>query len=502
MDKRYDVIVLGSDVNALLTATRYAQAGKEVLLLEPDAALGGLARTETVPDGYAYQAGWMDAGSLRLDALSAAGVDGVEFIEPAVTAFTPATEGPAITLYRDIERTVAALAEVSATDADALPRFMAHVGALAGTLETHLRRQPSLGQMAELLLNEPALVQFANVPLRETLDHWFETPALKGVLATAGTLGLNHGPYQQGSGLSFLYQYIGAGSGGFRASRFVRGGNGALVAALALAAEAAGVTLRAGTPIDQIALTGSRATGVVAGGEAIAADLVVSAYDARQTLFEWVKPWHLPPSVVRRLRSTPYRGTTAKLVAGLRRLPTFVGQTSAEQLHGHVIICPSPAYLERAADDAKYGRFSAEPALEITFPSLHTPSLAPGDEHLMEVVIRYAPYRLRDDDWATAREALAETVWATLARVAPEIRSLVTWAHLLTPADYAAEFDLTEGSWTQGQMGVEHLFAMRPLPGYAAGAAPVPGLAFCGGAAHPGGGLTGLLPADLPGLEP
>jgi phytoene dehydrogenase-like protein len=78
-----------------------------------------------------------------------------------------------------------------------------------------------------------------------------------------------------------------------------------------------------------------------------------------------------------------------------------------------------------------------------------------------------------------------------LAEHAPNIKSLILHRQVLTPLDLEREFGLTEGNIFQGELSVEQLFFLRPVPGWAQYATPVQRLWMCGSATHPGGGVMG-----------
>ncbi len=176
----------------------------------------------------------------------------------------------------------------------------------------------------------------------------------------------------------------------------------------------------------------------------------------------------------------------------LSGLPHFVGSPDdGSLLTGHTIICPSPEYLERAYDDAKYGRFSQNPYLDIVIPSLLDPSLAPEGQHVMSISMQYAPYHLREGNWDEQREALGETILDTLSQYAPHLREQILYQEVITPLDWERDYGLTEGSIYHGQMALDQLLFMRPVAGYGKYRTPIENLYLCGSGTHPGGGVSG-----------
>lgn len=490
MSNNYDVIVIGAGHNGLIAAHGLAKAGKSVLVVEQR------GEDEALFPGFRLALGMDDdAGLLRQSVIDGMGLvaHGVAFVEPEVTAFAPQLNGRSLTLHRHLQHSIANIATHSEQDAGCFAEWREKIGQLTAVLEPHLHQPPTLEQMGALLLGQSELVRYANVSARETLNWWFENEPLKGLLASSSVIGLEHGPYAQNSGFMLLYQYANADGGGFRASRFVQGGMGKLRQAMVAAAVGQGVEIWGETAVSHILLHDGRATGVqLTDGQTIHAGLVVSSATPRHTFFHLVKPYNLEPRFMRRVRSRVYRGTTAKLVLAVSHLPEFLGQTDAAQLDGHIVLCPSTEYLEQAADAAKYGRFSPRPLLDLTIPTRHAPELAPAGQHLLNITMRYAPYTLRGSSWGEQREALAETILQTLESYAPGLRDTILHQHLITPLDWEQQFGLTEGCLHHGQMGLEQMFAMRPIPGWSQYTTPITNLYLCGAGTHPGGGLTGL----------
>jgi phytoene dehydrogenase-like protein len=238
------------------------------------------------------------------------------------------------------------------------------------------------------------------------------------------------------------------------------------------------------------------ATGVVLeNGDEISADIVISNVDPKKTFFDLVEPTYLDPEFLLKIRNIRSRGTLAKVNLALDGIPQF--ETSrpepAEKLCGGIIcIAPSLDYLERAADASKYGKFSEQPFLEITIPSIADPSLAPAGKHVMSIWMQYAPYHLKGGSWNGEREALGDTVINVIDSYAPGFKQLVRARQILTPLDLEKTFGLTEGHIYHAELALDQMFFMRPVPGWARYRTPIEGLYLCGSGTHPGGGISGL----------
>ncbi len=508
MTQQYDTIVIGGGHNGLVTAVKLAKAGQKVLVLEKRATVGGAATTEELFPGFQANVGAPDANLLADETINdlALSEQGVTFVEPDVAVFAPTENGRALTLYRDDSKTQTALAAFSAKDAEKYPQFAQQVRQYAGILKQMMALTPpdltrlSLGELpgwgkvglnVKRMGSRPMmeLIRLLPMGLADYLNEWFETDLLKGALAGYAIIGQHQGPRSMGTVLTFLYQQ----TGGFLRNRFVKGGMGTLMAGLAAEAAKHGAEIRTNAPVAHILVEDNKVAGVqLASGERITAKNVASSADPVHTFMHLVGPQQLEPRFMRQVRHVMMRGSTAQVILALDGLPEFRGQEDVAQLMGHIRFAPSLDYVEKAYDAVKYGRISTAPYLDATIPTLHDASLAPAGHHLMTVTMRYAPYRLRDGGWDERKEALGDLVVDTLAKVAPNLPSLIAHRHVMTPLDLEREFGLTEGAVYHGQMGLDQLLVMRPVPGYGRYRTPIQNLYLCGAGAHPGGGITGL----------
>jgi phytoene dehydrogenase-like protein len=220
----------------------------------------------------------------------------------------------------------------------------------------------------------------------------------------------------------------------------------------------------------------------------------VSGTNPRHTFLQLVDPVDLEPDFITRIRNYRCPGTVAKLNVALRGLPAFRGVSGdlTTMLRGRVHIGPGIDYLERAFDASKYGEIPADPYLDVTFPSIADPSMAPAGRHVMSVHMQYAPFQLRGGEaWPAKSAALTSRVLATLETYAPGISSLVEFHQTITPADLEHVYGLTGGHIYHGEHSLDQLFTMRPTLGWAQYRTPLAGLYLCGSGTHPGNGLTG-----------
>ena len=312
-------------------------------------------------------------------------------------------------------------------------------------------------------------------------------------MSASGIIGTFLGVRSPGTAYVLLHHYMGEIDGAFRSWGLSRGGTGAISEAIASAGREAGVEIRTETAVSRIIVKDGSAVGVVLeNGDYLTSQTVASSVDPNLTFLRMVGTEHLPDDFVAEIRRYKYRGSSGKVNLALDALPDFTCMPGpGDHLRGAISISPSVEYMERAYDDAKYGRYSRRPYIDMVIPSLTDPSVAPPGKHVMSCFVQYAPYHLKDGSWDDHREAFGDTVIDTIAQHAPNIRDIILHRQVVTPLDLEREWGLTEGNIFQGELTLEQLFFLRPAPGWAHYRTPIRNLYMCGSATHPGGGIMG-----------
>ncbi len=513
MAQKYDVIVAGGGHNGLVTAAYLARAGRKVLVLERREIVGGCSVTEEIWPGFrvstaAYLSSLLQDRIVKELELERHGYR-VDAKDPAF--FSPFPDDRYLFFWQDRQRTFNEMAKFSRRDAERYGAYEHHLERLAEVVESLLLVTPPefppsspgdfidylklLGRLRGLSRQEiVGLVKIFTQSASDFLDDWFESPEIKVTLATDGVIGANGGPRSPGTAYILMHHCMG-GVGGKRGLwGFVRGGMGAISDAIASAARAAGVTIRTNASVKRIDVRNGRVRGVVLeDGEEIEARLVASNLDPHRTFLHLLEERDLPPDFVASIRRFRIEGTSCKINLAMSGLPSFRALPGAPgpQHRATMHICPSVEYVERAWDDAKYGRPSREPLLELTCPTMYDPSLAPPGKHIIGIFLQYAPYTLSESTWEELREPFAERVFDIIEQYAPGFRNLVLERQVLTPLDLERRFGITRGNIFHGEMSLDQMFVMRPLAGWAKYKTPVEGLYLCGSGAHPGGGVMG-----------
>ena len=508
---RYDAIIIGGGHNGLTTAAYLARAGRKVLVLERRHVLGGAAVTEEVFPGFRFSVCSYVVSLLRPEIIRELDLPrhGLEIL-PLDGTFTPMPSGDYLWRVNDHAKTRREIARHSRLDAEAYDEYgraMVEMGRFVKPILGMLPPDPTsldprgLKQLLFLLRRFQRLprndqynqVQLMTMSAVDFLDQWFETDVLKATMSASGIIGTFLGVRSPGTAYVLLHHYMGEIDGAFRSWGLARGGTGAISNAIAGAARAAGVEIRANVEVAKIIVAGNRAEGVVLrNGDEIRARVVASSVDPRLTFLRLLDTGTLPDDFVEDIHRYKFRGSSAKVNLALDTLPDFTALPGpGPHLRGAVSISPSVDYMERAYDDAKYGRFSKKPYIDIVIPSLTDPSVAPPGKHVMSCFVQYAPYHLKEGTWDDQREALGDAVIDTLAEYAPNIRGIVRHRQVLTPLDLEREWGLSEGNIFQGELTLEQLFFLRPAPGWAQYRTPVSHLYMCGSSTHPGGGIMG-----------
>jgi phytoene dehydrogenase-like protein len=323
------------------------------------------------------------------------------------------------------------------------------------------------------------------------LDEWFETDALKATMSASGIIGTFMGPRSPGTAYVLLHHYMGELDGAFRSWGFARGGMGTISRVIADAARHYGAEISTQASVDRVLVRNGRAYGVaLQSGEEFEAKVIVSGVDPKRTFLKMVGTSHLAAEFIKQVSDYKIRGSSAKVNLALDALPNFTSMPGkGPHLAGAISISPSLDYIEQAYDDAKYGNFSRRPYMDIILPSMLDPSMAPPGKHVMSIFVQYAPYHLKSGTWAEKREVFGDTVVETISEYAPNLKDIILHRQIVTPWDLEQEFGLTEGNIFQGELTLDQLFFLRPVPGWAKYRTPIKNLYMCGACTHPGGGV-------------
>jgi phytoene dehydrogenase-like protein len=505
--KRWDAIVIGGGHNGLACAAALGRTGRKVLVLEAASTFGGGAATQEFAPGFRVSGLAHVVNRLHPEMVAALALDkhGLELGAPDMPSVALSMKGePLILAGAYGERLEGRVGEADRAGWRALRALLLRQ---AGVLKPFLARRPpdlgmmsleqatALGSVALKLrrLGKEDMREFMRMVLMnvaDVLDEHVADDRLKGLVAFDATLGAHLGPRSPTSLLGLYYRLAGETAGVAAAQALPKGGMGAVAAALARAAEAAGCTLRPSAVVGRILVEERRACGVVMeDGSELQARTIVSAINPVTTFLELVGPRCVDTGFVRRLGHIRMKGDAAKLHLALDAPPRFAG-LSDDAHRGRLVIAPSVDHVENAFNPAKYGAYSPEPVMEITLPSLSDSSLAPAGACVLSAVVQFAPYALKQG-WEAGKPGFLAAIMAVLERHAPGIGRSVRHAELLTPADIETCFRMPGGHWHHGELQVDQMLMNRPAHGADGYDTPVDGLYLAGAGSHPGGGVSG-----------
>jgi phytoene dehydrogenase-like protein len=516
------VVVIGGGHNALITAFYLAKGGFKPLVLERRSMVGGGAVTEEFYPGFKASTLAHTLGPLRADVARDMQLDkfGLEVFRPNPRVFAPAPDGRGLLFYEDAAKTAGAISHLSAKDGASYTKFakelekICAVFAQIAAITPPGIEKPSPEDFWNLLVTGRGvrrlgktgmldLLRWGPMAVADFVAEFFETELLRAVIAARGIFGANLGPWSAGSTAVLLLRAA-ADPHPVGSAAFPRGGLGEFSRALADSAKKVGAEIRTDAEVAQIRTKSGAVAGVVlANGEELACEAVVSGVDPKRTFFHLLEPAILDPVFAMRIKNFRARGNVAKVHLALGDVPTFPSLTNAvgpdgfrEALSGRIHIGHEIDYLEKAFDASKYGEISSAPYLDVTIPTLLDSSLAPEGKNVLSAYFQFAPYQLKQGNWNKRRGELVNTVIKTLGTYSPNLPNLVEAAQAVTPADLEEAYGFSGGHIFHGELALDQIFTMRPVLDWARYQTPVRGLFLCGNGTHPGNGLTGACGAN------
>jgi len=491
----FDAVVIGAGHNGLVAACALAQNGSRVAVLEARDIVGGACVTEEIAPGFRVSTAAYSFSLFRPEIYAALNLEryGLSFYAKEPRMFVPLPDGHHFFVWRDAARTREEIARINAHDADAYDRWNAFWEEVAGVVRPLiLAEPPSLGALEKMLADQGRadLYRLAIAgSAADTVAAFFESDEVQGAFVGQGVIGTFAGPHDPGTAFVMTYHAFGGELvDGAATWAYVRGGMGSVTQALAACARDLGVEIKTGSPVRAIEVDGGRATGVVLeDGTSFSARTILSNADPKRTFLSLVPQGTLPDDFVARVRALDTTGSVVKVNLALSELPDFSCLPGIGPQHaGTVELSPSVAALDDAFADARAGRVSTRPYMEVYIQSVTDPSLAPPGAHVASCFAQYAPGSVPMERWDQMRDAAGDAVIRTFSSYAPNVESAVLHRQVLGPADLEARFGLTGGNIFHGEILPGQIFGERLGP-----RTPLEGFYLCGSGAHPGGGVCG-----------
>jgi len=509
---RYDVVIIGAGHNGLTCGAYLARAGLRTLILERREVIGGAAVTEEFVPGFrgsifSYLMSLLHPKVIRDLELRELGLT----VLPATDLFCPIGRDDHIVFSGDVGRTAREFSRFSRRDGAIYPEFDAYINEAAGVVRKLLLETPvdpsrrdfkSLRALWKLAWkyrrigrNFYRVVDLLTMSADDYLSRWFEHGVTRAVLGYYCSIGTFAGPKTPGSAYVVLHHIMGEheGAGGWG---FIRGGMGAISAAIAESGRRHGLEIQAGAEVVKVEVAGGRATRVVtAGGEHFEARVVASNASCKILFDRLMDPAELPPEFLKHIRGYRTFSTAFKVNVAADAPPRFAAFDASAcgfAAPNYVHIGPDIDYLQAAYDDACHGRYSRHPFVTAVVPTTVDDTLAPPGKHVVNLFGGHAPYELKETTWDVERAGFLKNVYATIDELAPGFSDGVIGEQLLLPPDIERIIGTPQGHIFHGELSLEQLFFQRPAPHYADYRTPIHGLYQCGSSTHPGGGVSGI----------
>ncbi|WP_307440340.1 phytoene desaturase [Methylobacterium persicinum] len=475
-DRRPHAVVIGSGFGGLAAAVRLGARGYRVTVLERLEQPGGRARVHR-RDGFTFDAGptivtapflfeelWELAGKKLSDDVTMVPMDPFYRIR--------FSDGSSFNYSGDPEKMRAEVARFSPGDVEGYERFMAHARAVCALGFEQLGDVP-FGSIASMLKIAPDLLRLSgHRSVHSVVARFIRDERLRTVFSFHPLL-IGGNPFRA-SGVYCLIADLERRWG----VHFVMGGTGRLVDGLVRLIRGQGGRLRLGAEVAEICVEGGAAAGVrLAGGETIAADIVVSNADSAMTQGRL-----LPPA----LRWSPRRMRRARSSMGL--FVWYFGTRRRYPNVAHHTICLGPRYRELLADIFDRKVLAEDASLYLHRPTATDDGLAPPGQDCF-YVLAPVPNLAGGQDWAALAEPYRRRISAMLDEsVLPGLEGELVTSFVTTPQEFQDDFLSYRGSG----------FGLEPVLTQSAWFRPhnrssVPNLYLVGAGTHPGAGLPGVL---------
>ena len=515
MAERFDAILIGGGHNGLVAAFYLASAGLRTLVLERRHIAGGPCATVEFFPGHRSSI-TNSPGSLEQTIVADMGLEahGLTLIPTdGPSLFTPFEDDSCFVAWRDQTRVAEQLRSYAPGDADGFFGVLRYIDDFAAALGVSpFAPPPSLREIAARLTTPELEEAFGKIflgSIRDLAAEWLESEQARALIAIRGVVAIQAGPSMPGTPVPLLIRPLSLAARKPTSANdprlqplrgttgFPKGGMGAIAAAMTRAVAAAGGVIRTHAEVRSILVENGRAIGVeLVDGRTVRAPIVVSNVNPKTTLLQLAPKGSLPPAVEQRMQRLTMRGSAFKIALSLDRYPRFRHARSDDEARSFVgcqfRIAPSVDYMDRAFDDAKYGKPSTRPMMWGLCPTLIDPDIAPPGRHLLSVNVWHAPYHLAEGSWDEERDRFGERCIAVLEEFMPGLRDSIVERRFFSPVDLEREYGLVEANIIQGDILAGRMFSLRPLAGMSNYRTPIAGLYLCGTGTWPAGYVSGI----------
>lgn len=497
-----DVLIIGAGANGLEAGAYLAKAGAKIVVLERRYEMGGGLLTEEIAlPGYLHNthAVYMmmtDYAPLYQD-FDVEEKYNVKHIYPPLQFAMPLSDGRAVCIYADVERTCANFARFSQRDAasyrdlarmsyDCVDEFIG-----PATYAPPLSIIDSVIKMQATKAGK-LVMEYSEKTAQEIVEENFENEHIRALML----YNMCHwGVEYDQSGLGFLCLLYLDRSHNYR---MVRGGSHVMAQALGkVIHENKGVTVN-NVRIKRIIVEGGVAKGVeLDDGATVKAKVVISTIDPHQTFLGLIGEDKLEGDFADKIKSWQWeKYGLCGVHLDLEEAPNFTIAAKDKELNNAFVYVLGFENMQDVMDefDAIYkGELPSENRFNCCFPSVHDPRQAPQGR-CTGLLSSMAPYDLKNggkDKWLNYRfrqEYINKSI-ATLTKYAPNIvRDKVLETYISTPADVENKLaDMVKGGIKQGQYHPLQMGYNRPNDECSSTRTPIKNLYVGGASVYPGG---------------
>jgi phytoene dehydrogenase-like protein len=509
-----DVAIIGAGHNGLTCAAYLAKAGLSVTLYERRPIFGGTAVTEEFHPGFRNSTASYTVSLLHPQVISDLRLahHGLKIVERPLLNYVVEAPGKGLRIGPTGNDTRRHVAQRSPRDAERHAAFHAQLDAAVAMLKELLLRTPptDLKRMSDLWSVLQVGRSFRALPIEtqrvvhelftrsagDVLDGWFEDEGLKAAYGFDSIVGNYASPYTPGSAYVLLHHAFGEVNGKPGIWGHALGGMGAITNAMAAEATAHGARIEVDQPVRRVIVENGRACGLeMEGGRVVRARRIIANVNPRFLYLNLLDKTDVQPEILERMKRYRCGSASFRMNVALSELPAFddSGPHGSDLHRSGILIAPTLGYMDRAHLDARRDGMSAAPVIEMLIPSTVDDSLAPRGAHVASLFCQHFAPQLPDDrSWNEARVAATRLIIETVDQHAPNFRRSILGMSALSPLDLEQRFGLPSGDIFHGALGLDQLWAARPLLGHGDYRTGVPGLYLCGAGAHPGGGVTGI----------
>jgi phytoene dehydrogenase-like protein len=509
----YDIVIVGSGHNALITAAYLARAGRSVLVLEKNDRPGGLVRTEelTLPgfkhDVYSAAHPLFITSKAYADLGPELSERGLRYINTDLPTGVSFADGRTGVFSRSMEENIAEAERLAPGDGAVLVKliesFNPSIGDVFALFSMDLASPQAQEIIARLLRGETGqgFSSFAKLlfdTARTTVSP-FQSPVMQAMLAP-WVMHLGRAPDEVGSGIWVILVVLALMGGGMP---IPEGGSEKLAQALAQLITDRGGVIRTNTLVNRILVANGRAVGVqtATGEEFRATEAIVASVNPDQLYLTLLADTDTPAPLRQQAQNFRYGRGCVQIQLALNEPPRWPDPRFDRIGQPHLTNGLDGCALAVAQGMA--GLLPVEPTFTVDCASNLDSSRAPAGKAVMRVQLLEIPCRPRGDaagqidvgdgTWThDLTERFTERALAIVGKHIPNIPNAIIGHHVVTP-NTLAEFspNLGPGDPYGGAHDFAQSYLFRPLPGQPSHRSIIPNLYMVGAATWPGHGING-----------